>query len=63
MTTIADVGADMLRAAANFFRAVGEENPALVDQMAQNAAAYENVATMLQDDPSREIEIPQPPAS
>lgn len=56
MTTIADVGADMLRAAANFFRAVGQENPALSDQMNQNAAAYDNVASMLQQDPSMAID-------
>lgn len=59
MTTIADVGADMLRAAASFFRAVGDENPALAEQMGQNAAAYENVAQLLQEDPSQQVE-PKP---
>lgn len=58
MTTIADVGADMLRAAANFFRAVAEDSPALAEQMAENATAYDNVADMLQQDPLRSIEEP-----
>jgi hypothetical protein len=58
MTTIANVGADMLRAAANFFRAVGEENPALSEQMSQNATAYDNVAQLLETDPTKEVEAP-----
>lgn len=59
MATIADVSADMLRAAANFFRAVGQENEALVEQMTQNAKAYEEVADLLQQDPSMEVNLPE----
>lgn len=55
MTTVAQVGADMLRAAANFFRAVGQENPSMSEQMNENAAAYDNVAALLQQDPSQSI--------
>ena len=55
MTTIANVGADMLRAAANFFRAVGQDSPALAEQMNENAIAYDNVAEMLEIDPLKEI--------
>jgi uncharacterized protein Yka (UPF0111/DUF47 family) len=58
MATIADVSADMLRAAANFFRAVGQENAALAEQMTQNAKAYEEVADLLQQDPSMEVNLP-----
>lgn len=59
MATIAEVGADMLRAAANFFRAVGNENPPLAEQMAQNAKAYEEVAQMLETDPTVEVAMPE----
>jgi len=55
MATIAAVGADMLRASASFFRAVGNENPALSDQMNENAQAYEKVAELLEADPNMEI--------
>ncbi|MGC2854121.1 hypothetical protein ACM64Y_01505 [Novispirillum sp. DQ9] len=58
MATIAQVGSDMLRAAANFFRAVGRENPALTEQMDRNAKAYEDVAELLEQDPSMEITVP-----
>lgn len=51
-TTIADVGADMLRAAAKFFRAVGRENEQLSEQMERNAQAYEDVANLLEENPS-----------
>lgn len=58
MATIAQVGSDMLRAAANFFRAVGRENPALNDQMERNAKAYEDVAGLLESDPHLEVNAP-----
>lgn len=61
MATIAQVGSDMLRAAANFFRAVGGENPALTDQMERNAKAYEDVANLLEQDPTMEVTVPEDP--
>lgn len=61
MANIAQVGSDMLRAAANFFRAVGRENPALSDQMERNAQAYEDVAGLLEQDPSMEVTVPEDP--
>ncbi|KJS42665.1 MAG: hypothetical protein VR70_03895 [Rhodospirillaceae bacterium BRH_c57] len=61
MANIAQVGSDMLRAAANFFRAVGRENPALTDQMDRNAKAYEDVADMLEKDPTMEVATPDAP--
>lgn len=61
MATIAQVGSDMLRAAANFFRAVGRENPALTEQMERNASAYEDVAGLLERDPSLEVTVPEEP--
>lgn len=61
MANIAQVGSDMLRAAANFFRAVGRENPALSEQMERNAQAYEDVAGLLEQDPSMEVTVPEDP--
>jgi hypothetical protein len=61
MANIAQVGADMLRAAANFFRAVGNENPTLTDQMERNAQAYEDVAALLEQDPTREVPSTETP--
>lgn len=61
MANIAQVGSDMLRAAANFFRAVGRENPALTEQMERNAQAYEDVAGLLEQDPSMEVTVPEDP--
>lgn len=61
MATIAQVGSDMLRAAANFFRAVGRENPALTEQMERNAQAYEDVANLLEQDPTAEVTVPDAP--
>lgn len=58
-TTIAHVGSDMLRAAAKFFRAVGRENEPLADQMERNAKAYEDVANLLEEDPSMEVTAPE----
>ncbi|MFA7430154.1 MAG: hypothetical protein WCZ23_08365 [Rhodospirillaceae bacterium] len=61
MAKIAQVGADMLRAAATFFRAMGSENPSLSEQMEHNAQAYENVAHLLEQDPTREVTTPEAP--
>ncbi|EKV31469.1 hypothetical protein C882_3842 [Caenispirillum salinarum AK4] len=61
MATIANVAGDMLRGAANFFRAVGQDNPNLAEQMEQNASAYEEVAKLVEADPTAEINLPEQP--
>ena len=61
MAKISHVGADMLRAAANFFRAVGQENTALSEQMERNAQAYEDSASLLEKDPTMELPLPTDP--
>lgn len=61
MATIANIAGDMLRGAANFFRAVGQDNPSLAEQMEQNAAAYEEVARLVEADPTAEINLPSEP--
>ena len=59
MPTNAELGAKLLADAAGFFRQVGEQNPAVKDQMAQNAEMYEQVANLVATDPNGEL--PQAP--
>jgi hypothetical protein len=51
MTTNAALAAKLLRASSNFFRAVGEQNPELKDQMTKNADACELIANRVEVDP------------
>lgn len=58
----------LLRDAAGFFRNVGEQNPALRDDMNDNADVYDRVADLLEHDPAGTIELeddedPNGPAS
>lgn len=45
------IAAKLLRDAANFFRAVGDHNPPLAEQMAENASVFEEVAHWVESDP------------
>ena len=54
----AQLAAKMLRDASMFFRQVGEQNEPVKPQMEQNAAAFEQVAQMVESDPTGEV--PQP---
>lgn len=47
-----------LREAANFFRALGDQSPALREQMHVNANTYETVAHLLETDPSGSLSPP-----
>lgn len=51
MATNAELAAKLLRAASNFFRAVGEQNPDLKDQMGNNADACDMIADRVEVDP------------
>lgn len=51
-TTNAELAARLLRDAALFFRTVGEQNPPLLDQMTQNADTFEEVASLVETDPT-----------
>lgn len=51
MSNNAQLAAKLLRDASMFFRQVGEQNPPVAEQMNQNAAAYEQVAQMVEADP------------
>ncbi len=51
MPTNADIAAQLLTAAAKFFRDVAGENPAVREQMMTNADTYDAVAEMVRTDP------------
>lgn len=52
MTTYAELGARLLRDAAAFFRTVGEQNEPLNEQMTENARVFDQIAQLLEDDPT-----------
>lgn len=58
MPSHAEIAARLLRDAAVFFRAVGEQNEALRDQMAENADVFEQVAALVEVNPTGELEDP-----
>ncbi|NCC20979.1 MAG: hypothetical protein EOM26_00785 [Alphaproteobacteria bacterium] len=51
-TTYAELAARLLRDAAVFFRTVGEQNPALKTQMIENAEVFEQVASLVEQNPT-----------
>lgn len=56
MATHAQLAARLLRDAAKFFRTLGEQNEPLRDQMMENADVFDQVANLVEDDPSGKIE-------
>jgi uncharacterized protein Yka (UPF0111/DUF47 family) len=52
MATHAELAAKLLRGAAKFFRALSEGNPDIREQMLRNADTYEQVADMVERDPT-----------
>ena len=61
MPSHAQLAAKLLRDAATFFRNVGAQNPALADDMNENAAVYEQVADLTERDPLGELPIGDDP--
>ncbi len=55
MATNAQLAAKLLRDASGFFRNVGEQNPQLQQQMDDNAQVYEQVAELVESDPTGEL--------
>ena len=55
MITHTQLAAKLLRDAAVFFRTIGEQNPPLKQQMEENATVFEQVATLVEKDPSGTI--------
>jgi hypothetical protein len=56
MASHAELAAKLLRDAATFFRTVGEQNQALNEQMSENASVFEQVAHLVETDPTGQIE-------
>ncbi len=54
MATSAEQAAKLLRNAAKFFRQVGQQTPALLDQMEVSARNYEHVAEHVEIDANGE---------
>ncbi len=63
MPTNAQLAAKLLRDASVFFRHVGEQNPPIADQMNDNAQVYDEVAGLVESDPSGELPEQAPQTS
>jgi len=61
MTSYADLAAKLLRDAGTFFRNVGAQNPAIADQMNDNAAVYEQVADLVEANPLGQLDVDASP--
>lgn len=59
MPTHAQLAAKLLRDAAAFFKTLGTENPPLKEQMDENAAVFEQVADLVEADPTAELNDPE----
>jgi hypothetical protein len=55
MSSHAELAAKLLREAAKFYRAVSEGNPDLSAKLSESARVYESVATLVETDPTGEI--------
>ena len=56
MTRYADLAADLLMEAANFFVRISEGNPEAQEQMLQNAGTFQHMADLIRDDPEGSVE-------
>ncbi len=56
MITHAQLAAKLLKDAAVFFRTIGEQNPPLKIQMDENADVFEQVAMLLETNPTGVID-------
>lgn len=56
MTTNATLAARLLRDAANFFRTIAEQNESLNDAMTENAKIFDEVAMLVETDPTGEVQ-------
>jgi len=55
MPTHAEIAGKLLRDAAQFFRSVAEDNPGLKERLEESAATYENVAVLVEQDPTGDM--------
>lgn len=58
MATYSQLAAKLLRDAATFFRNVGLQNEPLKEQMDDNASVYEQVADLVERDPTGILDMP-----
>lgn len=56
MPTHAELAGRLLRDAASFFRTIGEQNAPIAEQMQENATVFEQVAELVENDPTGEVE-------
>lgn len=56
MPSHAQLAAKLLRDAATFFRNIAEQNEPLKEQMTENASVFDQVADLVERDPSGVIE-------
>lgn len=59
MPSHAQLAAKLLRDAATFFKTISEQNPPLKEQMDENANVFEQVADLVESDPTGVIEDPE----
>jgi len=59
MPSHAQLAAKLLRDAATFFRTIAEQNPPLKEQMSENANVFDQVAELVEHDPTGVIEEPR----
>ena len=57
MATYAHLAAKLLRDAATFFKNVGDQNKPLKEQMDDNASVYEQVADLVENDPTGVLDL------
>lgn len=57
MATYAQLAAKLLRDAATFFRNVGAQNEPLKEQMNDNASVYDQVADLIERDPTGVLDL------
>jgi len=60
MATHAQVAGRLLRDAATFFRNVAAQNEHLREQLNDNAKVYDEVAQLIEADPTGEIDLNEP---
>lgn len=56
MPSHAELAAKLLRDAATFFKTIAEQNPPLKEQMDENADVFEQVADLVETNPTGQIE-------
>jgi len=57
MPSHAELAAKLLRDAATFFKTIAEQNPPLKEQMDENADVFEQVADLVETNPTGQIEV------